>query len=164
MLIDISDDVFFSGPEISFFEEAVKCRFLEKVNDSYKLSNEIYKNLRFDDEIFINPYWAGFFCQTGGTEKGAFIALQVEGYELKEAFERGEIEITIRKDDIFYEFDWLELSDRDGRTTKEMIKYYKKHNPQSSAGCKYIPAKLPDYHIRLCCVCGNKEKKIARKK
>ena len=139
-----------------FFELGEKINFWKKDLEFFDLIKSQFFIKK--DGIYLNKFWALEICKSGGIFKRDFVEFQILAYRLKEEYERGFIDIKIDG----YEPNWKPFESRDGRTTKEMIKYYKKLYPTKSKGCT-VTQKFEDGFIKICCICGNKDILLFRK-
>lgn len=134
--------------------------FSSKEDNYYLLHNNI---LSFTNEgIALNKFWSYYLCGENGVNKRDFVKIQILVYELREIYEAGLININIYYGDKEYEFNLDKVKDRIG-TTKDMIKQYKREFKTESKGCN-ITKKFEDGYIKICCVCGNKDILLFRRK
>ena len=125
---------------------------------------ELYKHLRFEeDAVYLKAFWAGDICTRGGWYKREFVNWQILAFELWELInQEGNIKILVR--DVEFELNTDKPQKRDERNVIQMIKHYKKMNRTGRKGCKYFACDTLDLHSQLCCICGDKDIKLLRRK
>jgi len=123
---------------------------------------ELFKFLRIEeDAVYIDKYWAREICQRGGWYKREFVNWQILAFEF---WEQGEEHLRIMVNDIEFELNTDKPRDREDKNVIQMIKIYKRMNKTKRGQCKYFECETLDGHSQLCCLCGDKDIKLLRRK
>jgi hypothetical protein len=158
-LLDIFND---------FLQSCYNLDLIKYDSFNLELSSWIKQRMSFDKngDLVIAPHWPKKYCQCGGFNKHDFVAFQLAGYQLKEAFERGdiEIEITCGKDKFIPA--WPKNKVRGGDTKDKIKRAKREWQPKQKLLKQNCPANKLDCrpgYIKICCVCYHKPIMVLRK-
>lgn len=117
-----------------------------------------------EDEVILSKYWAAHICDRGGWYKREFINWQILAFELWEELNRGEHELKIFVNEEEFELNTNKPREREDNNVIQMIKMYKRLHRTSRGDCKHYADVTLDLHSKLCCICGNKDIILLRRK